>query len=88
MASLLPTGATWSATGIGRTHVPVMLTALALGGHVRTGFEDTIYLTKGRLARSNAELVARVARVATEAGRPLAAPDQAREILGIAGWSG
>jgi 3-keto-5-aminohexanoate cleavage enzyme len=88
MASLLPAGATWSATGIGRTHVPVMLTALALGGHVRTGFEDTIYLEKGRLARSNAELVTRVARVAAEAGRPLTTPDQAREILGIAGRSG
>ncbi|HJV05293.1 MAG TPA: 3-keto-5-aminohexanoate cleavage protein [Actinomycetota bacterium] len=83
MASILPAGASWSATGIGRTHLPVTLTALALGGHVRTGFEDTIYYAKGRLAASNAELIARVARLAREAGREVATPDQAREILGI-----
>jgi 3-keto-5-aminohexanoate cleavage enzyme len=85
MASILPSGATWSATGIGRTHLPVTLTALALGGHVRTGFEDTIYYSRGRLATSNAELIERVARLAREAGREVATPDQAREILGIGG---
>lgn len=88
MASILPAGATWSATGIGRTHLPVTLTALALGGHVRTGFEDTVYLGKGRLASSNAELIARVASIAGQAGRQVATPDQAREIVGIAGGGG
>lgn len=88
MASILPAGATWSATGIGRTHLPVSLTALALGGHLRTGFEDTIYYAKGLLAKSNAELIARVARIAAEAGREVATPDRAREILGITGRSG
>jgi len=83
MASILPAGSTWTATGIGRTHLPVALTALALGGHVRTGFEDTIYYERGRLATSNAELIARVARIAGEAGRELATPEQAREIIGI-----
>jgi 3-keto-5-aminohexanoate cleavage enzyme len=85
MASILPAGATWSATGIGRTHLPVTLTALALGGHVRTGFEDTVYLGKGRLASSNAELIARVASIAGQVGREVATPDQAREIVGIGG---
>jgi 3-keto-5-aminohexanoate cleavage enzyme len=87
LASILPANASWSATGIGRTHVPVTLAALALGGHVRTGFEDTIYLRRGRLAESNAELIARVARIAREAGRDVATPDQAREIVGITGRS-
>jgi 3-keto-5-aminohexanoate cleavage enzyme len=88
MASILPAGATWSATGIGRTHLPVTLTALAAGGHVRTGFEDTIHYAKGRLAASNAELIARVARIAAETGREVATPEQAREIVGITGRSG
>lgn len=83
MASILPAGATWTATGIGRSHLPVTLTAIAMGGHVRTGFEDTIYYERGRLAASNAELIARVARIAREAGRETATPDQARSIVGI-----
>jgi 3-keto-5-aminohexanoate cleavage enzyme len=83
MASLLPPGATWSATGIGRSHLPVTLSALASGGHVRTGFEDTIYLARGMLAGSNAELIARVAGMVAEGGREVATPEQAREIVGI-----
>ena len=85
MVSILPAGATWSATGMGRSHLPVTLTALALGGHVRTGFEDTIHYVRGRLAASNEELVARVARIAREIGREIATPDQARAITGITG---
>jgi 3-keto-5-aminohexanoate cleavage enzyme len=85
MVSILPAGATWSATGMGRSHLPVTLTALALGGHVRTGFEDTIHYARGRLAASNEELVARVARIAREIGREIATPDQARAITGITG---
>ena len=85
MASLLPQGATWTATGIGRTHLPVTLAAIALGGHVRTGFEDTIYYRKGELATSNAQLIERVARLATESGRGVASPDEARAMLGLEG---
>ena len=85
MAGSLPAGATWTATGIGRTHLPVTLTALALGGNVRTGFEDTIYYERGRPAASNQELIARIARLATEVGREIATPDRAREIVGIGG---
>lgn len=83
MVSILPARATWTATGIGRSHLPVTLNAIAKGGHVRTGFEDTIYYERGRLAGSNTELIARVARIAREAGREPATPDQARAIVGI-----
>jgi 3-keto-5-aminohexanoate cleavage enzyme len=61
--------------------------ALAMGGHVRVGLEDSIYYRRGELAQSNAELVARIARVAAEVDRPLATPDDARSILGLPGRS-
>lgn len=77
----LPDGSTWTCTGIGRWHMPVTMTALALGGHVRVGFEDNIYYLKGVLATENAELVRRVVRVAAEWGRPAASPDEARRLL-------
>ncbi|MEX2458758.1 MAG: 3-keto-5-aminohexanoate cleavage protein, partial [Actinomycetota bacterium] len=83
MAGLLPEGATWSATGIGRTHLPVTLAAIALGGHVRTGFEDTIYYRKGELATSNAQLIERVARLAEESGRGVATTAETRAMLGL-----
>jgi 3-keto-5-aminohexanoate cleavage enzyme len=76
----LPPGCTWSVAGIGRQQLPLAMTAIAMGGHVRVGLEDNLYYSKGRLAR-NEELVARVARIAQEAGRPVATPDQAREML-------
>jgi 3-keto-5-aminohexanoate cleavage enzyme len=78
----IPEGCTWSVAGIGRQQLPMALAAIAMGGHVRVGIEDNIYYSKGRLAR-NEELVARVARIAEEAGRPVATPAQAREILGL-----
>ena len=78
----LPPGCTWSVAGIGRMQLPMAMAALAMGGHVRVGLEDNIYYSKGRLA-TNAELVARVVRIAEELGRPVATPDQAREILGL-----
>ncbi|HUA08500.1 MAG TPA: 3-keto-5-aminohexanoate cleavage protein [Candidatus Acidoferrales bacterium] len=78
----LPTGCTWSVAGIGRAQIAMAMTAIAMGGHVRVGLEDNLYYSKGRLAR-NEELVARVVRIAEEAGRPVAGPAEAREILGI-----
>ena len=60
-----------------------MLTAIAMGGHVRVGMEDNVYYAKGRLAESNAELVARAARVIEEANKEVASPDDARRILGL-----
>ena len=79
----LPPGATWSATGIGRTAVPVTFAALAAGGHLRVGMEDTISFARGRPVRSNAELVERAATLAGLAQRPAMTPDQARAMLGV-----
>jgi 3-keto-5-aminohexanoate cleavage enzyme len=78
----LPDGCTWSVAGIGRQQLPMAMAAVAMGGHVRVGLEDNLYYSRGRLAR-NEELVARVARIAVEAGRPVATPDQARKLLGL-----
>jgi 3-keto-5-aminohexanoate cleavage enzyme len=69
--------------GIGRQGVTMAMLGIVLGGHVRTGLEDQIYYARGRLAESNAELVSRVARIASEYGRPLATPADARRILGL-----
>jgi 3-keto-5-aminohexanoate cleavage enzyme len=79
----LPPGCTWSVAGIGRMQLVLAAVAVAMGGHVRVGLEDNLYYEKGRLAR-NEELVARVVRIAAELGRPVATPDQARRVLGLA----
>jgi len=84
----LPEGSTWTCTGIGRWHMPVTMTALALGGNVRLGFEDNIFYTKGVKAESNAQLVARVARIAREWGRECATPEEARQILRLGKYAG
>lgn len=83
LVDALPEGCTWSVAGIGRMQLPLAMAALAMGGHVRVGLEDNIYYSKGRLA-TNEELVARVVRLAGELGRPVAAPEQARQMLGLA----
>ncbi len=82
LAEQIPT-ATWAVAGIGRWHLPASMVALVTGGHIRVGFEDNIYYHKGVVADSNAQLVARIARIAAEIGRPLATPEQAREILAL-----
>ena len=79
----LPAGASWSATGIGRTTLPVMLSALADGGHLRVGMEDTLTYSRGRPVAGNAELVERAAQVASIAQRPPMSSAEAREFLGI-----
>jgi 3-keto-5-aminohexanoate cleavage enzyme len=85
MVEMLPAGAHWSVCGIGRAQLPLGMASMAMGGHVRTGLEDNIWYRKGEMAESNAQLVARVARIAAELGRPLATPDQVRELLGLRG---
>ncbi len=80
----LPDGATFAATGIGRTSLPVMLAALSAGGHLRVGMEDTLTYAPGEPVRDNAQLVARAAGLARIAQRPPLTPDQARDLLGIA----
>jgi uncharacterized protein (DUF849 family) len=82
-AAALPDGATWSATGIGRASLPVLLGALAGGGHLRVGMEDTVTFARGRPVASNAELVERAAALAELAQRPAMTPEQAREMLGV-----
>jgi 3-keto-5-aminohexanoate cleavage enzyme len=80
----IPPGATWTVAAVGRWQLPMAVLAIVMGGHVRVGLEDNIYYRKGELA-SNEQLVARVARIAAEVGRPLATPDEARQMLGLAG---
>ncbi len=75
--------ATWAVAGIGRWHIPSSMVAMVAGGHIRCGFEDNIYYHKGVVADSNAQLVARLARIANEIGRPIASPEQARDILAL-----
>lgn len=79
----LPPGATWSATGIGRTALPVLFAALAAGGHLRVGMEDTVSYARGRPVTSNAELVARAAAAAELAQRQPMSPSAARTMLGV-----
>jgi uncharacterized protein (DUF849 family) len=79
----LPEGATWSATGIGRTTLPVMYAALSAGGHLRVGMEDTLTYAKGRPVRANAQLVERAATLARYAQREPMPPDEARSFLGV-----
>jgi 3-keto-5-aminohexanoate cleavage enzyme len=83
--SALPAGATWSATGIGRTTLPVMFAALAAGGHLRVGMEDTTSFARGRPVTGNAALVERAATLAELAQRPPLTPGQARALLGVTG---
>jgi len=77
----LPPGSTWTVAGIGRHQLPLGVLALVMGGHVRVGFEDNVYYARGVLAESNAQLVARIARIARELDRPVATPADARRIL-------
>lgn len=79
----IPAGSTWTATGIGRHAFTLAAPAIAMGGNVRVGFEDNLYLERGVLAKSNGELVAKVVRIAKELGRSIASPTEAREILGL-----
>jgi uncharacterized protein (DUF849 family) len=79
----LPAGATWSATGIGRTTLPVMFGALGAGGHLRVGLEDTLTFARGRPVARNAELVERAADLARTAQRPPMPPADARAFLAI-----
>jgi uncharacterized protein (DUF849 family) len=79
----LPEGASWSATGVGRTTLPVMYAALAADGHLRVGMEDTLTYSRGRPVTGNAELVDRAATLARFAQREPMSPAEARTFLGI-----
>jgi 3-keto-5-aminohexanoate cleavage enzyme len=79
----LPAGSTFSATGVGRTTLPVMFAALASGGHLRVGMEDTLTLGPGEPVRDNGQLVRRAAELARLAQRPPLPAADARELLGV-----
>ena len=83
MVDSLPIGSTWTVAGLGASELPLAVTAIAMGGHVRVGFEDNIYFGKGEKAKSNGQLVERVAEISRLMGREVATPDEAREILGL-----
>jgi len=83
MVDSIPEGSTWTVAAMGRHQIPMAMIGMAMGGNVRVGFEDNIYISKGVLAKSNGELVEKVVKIASELGREIATPDEAREILGL-----
>lgn len=83
MVDMLPAGSEWTALGVGVHQLHINTLALLWGGHVRTGFEDNIYIRRGELASSNAQLVGRIVELAQILERPVATCEQAREILGL-----
>ena len=84
MATSIPADSTWTATGIGKNAWGIAAATIAMGGHVRVGFEDNVYMSKGVLAKSNGEMVERVVQMAKLLNRVVATPAEAREILGLA----
>ena len=81
LSEIIPQGSTWSVIGVGPGQLPMVMMGMIMGGHVRVGLEDNIYYSKGVLAKSNAELVERVVRIAKEIGREVASPSEAKEII-------
>ena len=79
----LPKNWTWSVCALGRNQIPMAAVATVMGGHVRVGFEDNVYLRRGELAKSNVDLVKKAVNIAKELERPIASPDEARVILGL-----
>ena len=79
----LPEGATWTGTGIGRFAFDMAAASVLMGGNVRIGFEDNLYIEKGVLAKSNGELVDKAANIIRMLGREVATPDDAREIFSL-----
>ncbi|MBW1818861.1 MAG: 3-keto-5-aminohexanoate cleavage protein [Deltaproteobacteria bacterium] len=83
MKRKLPAHAVWSVLGVQKAQLPMITTGMLLGGHVRVGFEDNIYLKRGVLAESNARMVEMAVDLAERLGRTVATPKEARGILGI-----
>ena len=78
-----PENWTWSVCALGRHELPMGAVAMTLGGHVRVGFEDNIYIKRGILAKSNAQLVKRIVTIAEALNIEVAKPDEARKILNL-----
>jgi 3-keto-5-aminohexanoate cleavage enzyme len=83
MVRQIPKDCTWSVCAVGLNQFPMVTMGIIMGGHVRVGFEDNIDIEKGVRARSNAEMVEKVVRIARELGREIATPEEARKILGL-----
>ena len=83
MRQMLPPGANWSAFGIARDEFLMVAQAIILGGHVRVGLEDNLYLGRGHLAPGNVPLVERAVRIVRELGADVATPEEARAIIGL-----
>jgi uncharacterized protein (DUF849 family) len=83
MRNLLPAGSPWFAFGISLHQFPMVAQAVLLGGHVRVGLEDNLYLEKGKLAPSNAALVEKAGKIIEILGDHVATPADARDILGL-----
>jgi uncharacterized protein (DUF849 family) len=81
--SLLPEDARWAAMGIGAMEFPIVAQSAILGGHVRVGLEDNLYIEKGVFAPSNAVLVERAASLLKLLGKEAATPAEARAMLGL-----
>lgn len=79
----LPPQSHWQVIGIGLNQWPLLAAALTMGGNVRVGLEDNFYVEDGRMAKSNADLVEKAARLARDLGRPVATPEEARGLLGL-----
>ena len=83
MRNMLPKDAIWASFGISRYEFPMVATATVLGGHVRVGLEDNLYISRGKLASGNAQLVERAVKIINAIGENVATPSQAREIFGL-----
>ena len=83
MKSKLPSQARWSVLGVGRQQLPMIALGILLGGNIRVGVEDNLYLSPGVLAQSNAEMVAQAVNLVKQLQREVATPAEAREILGL-----
>lgn len=83
MCGSIPPGSTFTVSGIGKAQFQMAAMSIISGGHVRVGFEDNVYLSKGILAKSNSELVEKTVALASLLGREVASPDEARIILSL-----
>jgi len=88
MRDMLPKNALWASFGISRFEFPMVASAVLLGGHVRVGLEDNLYIARGELASGNAQLVTRAVEIIEAMGEEVATPAQAREIFGLPGGAG
>ncbi|WP_342636829.1 3-keto-5-aminohexanoate cleavage protein [Enterovirga rhinocerotis] len=83
MKNMLPAGTVWSAFGISRSEFPMVAQSVILGGHVRVGLEDNLFIAQGELAEGNAPLVERAVTIVTSIGEDIASPADARRILSL-----